>query len=171
MRQIKLFKRYTVIGIFFVMILGSVWHFVYEWSGNNFFVGFFFPINESVWEHMKLLFFPMLLYSLFMITRFKDEYPCISSAYSVGILTGTMLIPIVFYTYTGILGRDIVVMDFLTFAFSIIIAFYFGFKLTVTCKFEKYKSLFYLLIIVLTISFILFTYLPPNIGLFTESTK
>lgn len=167
----KLLKIYMVIGIFFVLILGSVWHFVYEWSNNNFFVGFFFPINESIWEHMKLLFFPMLLYSFFMIARFKSLFPCIISAFSVGIFSGTMLIPIVFYTYTGILGRDIVIMDFLTFAFSIIIAFYIVYKLTLSCKLEKYKLLFFLLIVVLTISFILFTYLPPDIGLFAGYTK
>lgn len=48
----------TIVGILFVSVLGVLMHFVYEWSGSNRFVGLFAPINESTWEHMKLLFFP-----------------------------------------------------------------------------------------------------------------
>ena len=48
----KLLKRYTMIGIVFVLITGSLAHFVYDWSGKNHIVGLFTPINESVWEHM-----------------------------------------------------------------------------------------------------------------------
>ena len=76
----KLLKRYTMIGIVFVLITGSLAHFVYDWSGKNHIVGLFTPINESVWEHMKLLFFPMLIYSLVMLLRYRKKYSCISSA-------------------------------------------------------------------------------------------
>ena len=57
-------KCYTIAGAVFVLIAGTVSHFVYEWSGNRPAVGLFFPVNESVWEHMKLVFFPMLFYAL-----------------------------------------------------------------------------------------------------------
>ena len=56
-------KYFTVVGGAAVLALGAAAHFFYEWSGNNFFVGMFSPVNESVWEHMKLAFFPMLLFS------------------------------------------------------------------------------------------------------------
>lgn len=58
------FKVFTVIGILFTMILGSLSHFFYGWSGDFFLVGLFSPVNESVWEHLKLLFFPALLFML-----------------------------------------------------------------------------------------------------------
>lgn len=51
-------KRDTIIGILFVLITGSVSHFLYDWTGKNPVVGLFTPANESIWEHMKLLFFP-----------------------------------------------------------------------------------------------------------------
>ena len=59
----KKLKYFTVVGGAAVLALGAAAHFFYEWSGNNFFVGMFSPVNESVWEHMKLAFFPMLLFS------------------------------------------------------------------------------------------------------------
>ncbi len=47
--------------ILFVIVLGTLMHFMYNWSGKHPFAGLIAPVNESVWEHMKLLFFPMLL--------------------------------------------------------------------------------------------------------------
>ena len=70
----KELKSYTIAGIFFVLILGCLSHFFYEWSSNNFIVGLFAPVSESTWEHMKLIFFPMLLYSLVAIPNLKDRY-------------------------------------------------------------------------------------------------
>lgn len=107
----KQLKRYTIIGILFVLISGSLAHFFYEWSGHNPIVGLFTPVNESIWEHMKLLFSPMLAYSLFMVFKLKADYPCIRSALCFGILAGTLCIPILFYTYTALLGKDIFILE------------------------------------------------------------
>ena len=54
-------------GILFTLIIGTLLHFTYEWSGENPFVALYSPVNESVWEHLKLLFFPVLLYTFFEI--------------------------------------------------------------------------------------------------------
>lgn len=53
--------RFTIFSGIFVMILGTLLHFTFEWSGNSTFVASFSAVNESTWEHLKLLFFPMLL--------------------------------------------------------------------------------------------------------------
>lgn len=58
----EFYKKYVVIGFFVVGILGTLFHFVYDWSGQMWFVGLLVPVNESTWEHMKLLFVPMLIY-------------------------------------------------------------------------------------------------------------
>ena len=60
----KSLKWFCIIGAVTTIILGIVSHFVYDWTGGNFFVGLFFPVNESTWEHMKLLYFPLLLFAL-----------------------------------------------------------------------------------------------------------
>ena len=56
-------KKLTFIGIIFTIILGTISHNVYPWTGNNFIAGLFSPVNASIWEHMKIAFFPMLIYS------------------------------------------------------------------------------------------------------------
>lgn len=159
-------KYYTVIGAIFVLITGTLSHFLYKWTNYNFVIGLFTPVNESTWEHMKLIFFPMLLYSLFMMIKLNKEHICTPSSLSSGILLGTLLIPVIFYTYTGILGYNIFILDLLTFAVSVLAAFYTVYRLALSCRMQRYTILLCGLIIVMTICFLLFTYYPPDIGLF-----
>ncbi len=160
-------KRYTIIGTAFVIILGTLAHFFYEWSNNNFIVGLFTPTNESTWEHMKLIFFPMLLFSLISMPKLKENYPCITSALLFGTLVGTALIPIIFYTYTGVLGYNLFILDFFTFILAVIITFCAVYKLTSSCRLQNYTFLLFIAVCAFFICFILFTFFPPSIGLFT----
>lgn len=164
----KYLKRYAIIGTIFVLTTGSLAHFLYDWSGNNYIVGLFTPINESIWEHMKLLFFPMLIYSLFICVKFSKNYPCITSSLSFGILVGTFLIPVFFYSYTSILGKDIFILDICTFILSIIIAFWLSYKLTLSCKLEPYTFLLCCLVGLLFICLLFFTYHPPALKIFAD---
>ncbi len=164
----KHLKQYTIIGIIFVLITGTLAHFLYDWSGNNRIVGYFTPINESIWEHMKLLFFPMLIYSLIMILKFRRVYPCIASALSFGILAGAFLIPLFYYAYTYILGNNVFIMDISIFILSIMIAFGFSYKLTLSRRLESYTSILGMLVSVLLICFFFFTYNPPDAAIFQE---
>lgn len=164
----KKLKHYTITGAIFVIITGTISHFIYEWSGRQFLLGFFFPVSESTWEHMKLCFFPMLIYSCFMNKRWKDAYPCVTSALLFGMLLGTFLIPVIFYTYTGIIGRNYLFLDIATFIISVLLAFLCVYRLTVSCKMFSHTFLLGSLVFVMAICFLLFTYLPPNLGIFIE---
>ena len=163
-------KRYTLIGAIFVTILGTLSHFFYDLSNQNFIVGFFSPINESTWEHMKLVFFPMLLFSFFAISKIKDNYPCITSSLLSGILLGTFLIPIIFYTYTGILGYNVFILDLLTFLLSVIGAFFVAYRLTLSCRMQEYTMLLWIAVGIVFLCFLLFTIAPPDIALFADPT-
>jgi len=159
-------KLFTIIGIIFVVTTGSLAHFLYDWTGKNDIVGLFAPVNESIWEHMKLLFFPMLLYALIMMILFKGKYPCILSAYCLGILTGTLFIPVAFYAYTSILNKDIFILDIAIFIISILIAFGLSYKLTFSCRLKPYTLLMISLVCILFVCFVVFTYHPPAVRLF-----
>lgn len=45
-----------------IMLIGSLDHFMYELSGENVFVGLWAPVSESIWEHLKIAFYPTLFY-------------------------------------------------------------------------------------------------------------
>lgn len=167
----KTWKRNLIFGILFTLTAGSLAHFFYEWSGNNHFVGLFTPVNESVWEHMKLVFFPMLLYSVFFCLKNKKDIPCIGPALCFGILLGTSLIPVLFFTYVKAIGRDIFILDLATFAISILAAYAAVYKLGPSCKLKPYGSLLCVLVGIYAACFFWFTYHPPEGLLFAEPTS
>lgn len=176
--------RYCVYGFFFVSILGTLSHFFYDWSVQNPIVGFFCPVSESTWEHMKLVFFPMLLYYPFVYKKLGTAYPLVSSVYPWSILLGTHVVPIMFYTYSGILGFQIMFVDILIFYASVLLAFLFFYYLTkdypapFKCQnyeqkhpkrnkcFLKLKPLLNLLVVITICLFIIFTNHPPKLAIF-----
>ncbi len=161
-------KRFSVLGICFVLITGTLSHFLYDWTNRNFLTGLFSPVNESVWEHMKLIFFPMLFYSLILFVKLKTEYPCIISSVCFGILTGTFLIPVLFYAYTCLLGQNVFLLDLATFVLSAAAAFFAVYKLTESCRLKSLAPLLLALTGTLFLCFLWFSYHPPDLFLFAD---
>lgn len=159
-------KKYFILGAVFVSILGTFLHFAYSLSGENFIVGLFTPVSESIWEHTKLIFFPMLLYAIFFKIKLKKDYPCAPSSLIYGALLGLILIISLFYTYSGILGKNYAFADISIFYISVICAFFASYKKASLCKTKKYTKLLNILAVIVTILFFVFTITPPDIPLF-----
>lgn len=164
----KNLRRYTIIGILFVLFTGSLAHFLYDWTDKNKIVGLFTPVNESIWEHMKLLFFPMLIYSLIMIFKFHTKYSCITSSLCFGIMAGAFFIPLFYYVYTSIMGKNFFILDIGVFILSIILAFWLSYKLTLSHQLESYAPLLCVLVCILFACFLGFTSHPPDAAIFQE---
>lgn len=161
----KSLKYFCTIGAILTIILGVISHFVYEWSGNNFLVGLFFPVNESTWEHMKLLFFPMLAYTLIAGKRIEEQYHCVYNAMFTGILVGLVMIPVLFYTYTGILGFNADWLNIALYVVSVLAAYYVVYRAAKKCTEKESKTLRYVMY-GLILAFMIFTVYPPNLGIF-----
>ena len=112
------------LSILTVIILGSLSHFLYEFSGKRVIFALFCPVNESVWEHLKLLFFPFLLITI--LNWYQKRPPVLAFFYHrfLGIICAMFATLILFYTYTGIIGRHFLIADLTIFVFSVIFAFY-----------------------------------------------
>lgn len=91
-------------GYLFVSVAGTLLHFVYDWTGGNLFAGLFSAVNESIWEHMKLIYYPMVLVALAEYRAWGREVPGFWCRKLTGLLTALLLIPVLYYTYTGIWG-------------------------------------------------------------------
>ena len=163
-------KKWLLLYLF-VAIVGTLWHFVHNLPGENRFVGYFFPINESTWEHMKLVYLPMLILSIVLMTRWGNELPPVTAGMLLGSLAGTWLIPILFYTYRGIVGFGIPWVDKATFFVSIIATAFVVMHVVKRCMDDSLqitKSVLGVLMIVQGVLFLWFTYNPPGIGLFAS---
>lgn len=91
-------------GFLFTSVLGTFLHFLFDLTGGSVLAALFSAVNESIWEHMKLLFYPMILFALveyFVWGKQRQDFWCRKAE---GIFPALFLIPVVYYTYTGILG-------------------------------------------------------------------
>ena len=114
-------RKFQIFSIIFTFILGTILHFTYEWSGENKIVGLFSSVNESTWEHLKLLYFPMLLTIIIGIFYFKKDVPNFLCSKTIGIVVALTFTVIFFYTYTGVLGKNIAIIDIASFFIATIL--------------------------------------------------
>lgn len=158
---------FQIISTIFVLILGTILHFTYNCSSNNTFIGLFSAINESTWEHLKLIFFPMLITLIIGYFLFKKDFPNYICSKVIAILIAMSFTIIFFYTYTGIIGTNYASLNILSFVIAVILGEYVAYKLTLnnyTCN----KYLYTIILILLTFSFLIFTFNSPKINLFKD---
>ena len=115
----KNFHKFILIGIVFTIILGCILHFVYEWSGNNSFVGLICPVNESTVEHLKLLYFPMLVWVVIGYYIFARKNRSYFPTAFAGLVCGLISIPV----YINFTKNSILAVDIAIFVISVILAY------------------------------------------------
>lgn len=165
-------KKYHVAGVIFTSLLGTLLHFTYKLSEKNVFVGIFSAVNESVWEHLKLLFIPILIFSVIEYFCYGRDIKNFIPVKFLSMLLGIALITIIHYTYVGIIGRHFLVADSITFLIAILSAYFFSFKLLDTdyLKSKTAVSASIVGLLILISAFVLFTFVTPEIALFEDST-
>ena len=156
-------------GFLFTAVAGVLLHFLYDWSNQSVFIAPFSAINESIWEHMKLLYFPMFAFALVERQFIGDEYANYWCAKLAGILLGLTLIPVLYYSYTGIFGVQV---DWINIAiFFVATATTYLFE-TWLLKKEGWKCpsplLALLVLCLIGYAFVIWTYTPPAIPLFQD---
>lgn len=162
--KIKRFQLFSAITVF---VLGTLLHFTYDLSNQNKFVALFSAINESAWEHLKLIFFPMLITTIigyFVIGKDIQNYLC---AKTKGIIVAITFTVIFFYTYTGILGKNISFIDISSFFIAVILGEFISYLFMVN-KYKCNNRAAIILLAILFIFFIIFTFNTPQIGLFKD---
>lgn len=166
MNKIKI-KNYQIASTIFVCILGTLLHFTYEILGENTFAASFSAVNESVWEHLKLLFFPMLISTIIGYFYIGKNAPNFLCSKTLEILASIFFIIIFFYTYTGIIGKSIVFIDIASFFVAVILGEYLAYKLIIS-DFKCNNIIAIIILTIILICFVIFTYFTPNIGLFKD---
>ena len=162
--------RFQIFSVIFTWILGTILHFLYEWSGDNKIIASFSAVNESTWEHLKLVFFPMLITTIvgfLVIGKDNKKFWC---AKTIGIILAMSFIIVFFYTYTGIIGTNFAILDIGSFFVAVILGEYVAYKIMTNDEYKQKcnKRIAVIGLICILLCFIIFKYLPPHIGLFKD---
>ncbi|MBR2441690.1 MAG: hypothetical protein IKB20_01260 [Clostridia bacterium] len=156
-------------GFVITVFLGTLLHFLYGWTGENISVAHFSAVNESTWEHMKILFFPAFLLAIVQNKFFKENYENFWCVKGVGILTSTLLVPVLFYTYNGAFGSSPDWVNIAIFFVSAGVGVWLEARLfkkgNRPCKLAKAVLI---LLILMAVCFVIFTFAPPMLPLFLD---
>ena len=161
------FSVMQIFGFGVTAVLGVLLHFLYDLSNKSVAVAWFSAVNESIWEHMKILFFPMFVFAILEWIYFRGKYKSFWSAKLVGITIGVALIPVIYYTYTGVFGIS---KGWINISIYFVCAFV---SFWVECKIidkDFYIHPFMAIFVLCIIAFVfgLFTFNPPQIPLFQD---
>lgn len=163
----KKFLKFEIFSILFIWIMGTLLHFTFEWSNKNELVAAFSAVNESTWEHLKLVFFPMLITSIIGYFVIGKEYSNYWGARMLGIISAIGFVTIFYYTYTGIIGANYAVLDIGSFFVGSLIGEIVAYRYFIKKTYcNNYCSI--LTIALLLFAFITFTYYPPKINYFKD---
>ena len=155
-------------GFALVTLGGTLLHFLYDWTGGSIPVSPFSGVNESTWEHMKLLFWPLFLFALVQRPFFKEQenYWCVKL---VEILLGLLLIPVLFYTYNGVFGKSPDWINITIFYISAVLGFLFEWRAFKNDRLPCWNPrLAFAVICLIGVLFVVFTFVPPQIPLFCD---
>ena len=147
---------------------GTILHFLYDWTGGSILVSPFSGVNESTWEHMKLLFWSLFLFAPVQSLFFRDQknFWCIKLA---EILLGLILIPVLFYTYNGVIGKSPDWINIAIFFLSTAIATIYETKLFKENKLQcRSPKVAIGTLCALALLFVIFTFATPQIGIFRD---
>lgn len=162
-------NKWHIAGFFWIVIVGSLLHFVYEWSGESSIVASFSPINESVWEHLKLGYFSLTFFIIVEYWYLKDKTKNYALAKTVGIIDMSIFIVVVHYTYKLIFKGSNVIVDIVIFIIGAFICQLLSSRIMKKNRPRFINILGFFLYIIIGILFLIFTFSPPNLPIFEEA--
>ena len=153
----------------FMVLTGSALHFAFSWSNDWEPIALIAAVNESIWEHLKLAFWPGLIWAFFPNKFTKASVSHRIAMRGFSLFVTVVSIVIVFETYTSMIGRNLLVLDIGTFVFAIVIGqLLVVFLLGKTWASHGLKLIGLLMLSVQVVAFSLFTYFPPDHWIFVD---
>ena len=113
-------RRETIISCILLIIIGTCMHFVHHVPFFNHFLGYIFPVTESVMAHMKMVFYPMLLLSLYLVISRRDI-----KELGAPILGGIAVMPLIvaaFFAYWVFVRHELLFLDVIIYVASMVLA-------------------------------------------------
>ena len=159
---------WQLMGFAVTSLAGTLLHFLYDWTGGSVLAAPFSGVNESTWEHMKLLFFPMFLFAIVQSFFFRDRknFWCVKLK---GTLLGLVLIPVIIYTYNGVIGKSPDWINIAIFFISAAAVYLYETrqfnKKTTTCSSPKIALV---ILCAIALLFVIFTFATPELGIFKD---
>lgn len=155
-------------GFFFILLTGTFLHFIFELSSFWRPAALFGAVNESTWEHLKMVFWPGLFFFLLEYQFLKDQLPNYWTAKGLSLILMPLIIAVGWYGMVGLTDKNIFSLNIALFVFSILVGqMVVSYWILTSKNLPTYNPRYALFgILLITIAFASFTFFPPKIFLF-----
>ncbi len=164
-------KKWKVLSVFAIFGISALLHFGYVWF-PNFFTSLFFPVNESIWEHNKIIIGSFLIWTIIEKIYYKNYKNVLWSGFITSIICAILVMVIFTPIFSLILKtHDNMIVTFIVFLLAIAISQIISYKLL---NEPSSKNLDYIAIIGFGLVIILnalLTYMPLHLGIFFDYNK
>ena len=154
-------KRIKIISTISSFLLSFLCHFLYDLFPNVLF-SVFFPVNESIFEHMKIISSSILIYSIIeyiLLKKFKLNFSNFIFNIFISCISNIFIFLIIFLPIYYRFGENIIVTLILLFI-SIIVTQFISYKILSMKKNYNYLNIVSLIMII--VIYVLFGYLTYN---------
>lgn len=164
----KNWRRWEFWGLLFTLAAGNLLHFVYDWSGRRPAAAVISAVNESTWEHMKLLAVPWLAWTAAELIALRGALPL--AARAAGLLAGLSAIPVLYYTALGVWGHTAPLVNILIFQLAVLAGWWTARR--TACRRGLDGALWQLAaaaaLLGTAVIFVWWTFAPPELPLFAD---
>ena len=164
----NLILKWELIGIIVIVLAGGALHFAFEWAGEWRPLAVIAAVNESTWEHLKLAFWPALIWFLIEIFFVRKTSNNFYFAKAIGILLMPVSITVLFYAYTAFMD-DMLAIDLTIFVVAVVIGQVASYKILKAGPLPRWlNNLGIALLLLMTIAFSTLTYFAPGIEIYRD---
>jgi hypothetical protein len=164
--------RWELAGTLFIILAGGPLHFAFELSGYARPMAIIAAVNESVWEHLKLAFWPGLAYALVAYPAWRGVTSNYWAARAVALWVMTTGIVLLFYAYTAILGHHELWLDGLIYLTAVGLGQLCSYRILSAPPLPAlWQRLAWVALACLLAAFLLFSFFPPHLPLFRDSSS
>ena len=119
-----------ILGLVFSMIVGTIGHFLYDFSNKNKLLGFLFAKGENTWEHIKLGVTPILLWIIIELLTYN--FNCIFFVKFISVISFIVLLLVSYYLYKYFFKKNNIFFDILLFYICLSLSYIISIKLLIS---------------------------------------
>lgn len=158
-----------ILGVPAIFLGGSAFHFIYKYGGKKKWQAVISPVNESIWEHLKIAFYPALIYSVIQAFLLVSYSAAFLTAELLGIYVMFAFILVAEWIYPAMLKRNVLALDLLVFFIAISLSQILSYLWVTNNVYTLPVEIAWLAIVIQTAVFAAFSFWPPRLPLFRDS--
>ena len=165
--DLRKLKKWKIFSIFALFGISAIIHSLYKWFPCTL-TAIFFPVNESIWEHNKMIIFAFFIWMFIEYFKFKDKRAIINNLVSALCCIISVMVIFIPVFFLILKTNDNVIVTLIIYFICICISQYISYKLYKDYSLENLDKSAIVIWITLFIINAILSFYPPHLKIFYD---